>query len=266
MRVAARGSRPMSASEVIDLPQPDSPTMHSVSPRRDLEASGRARHAACRPAWRCRRRGPRHPARTAPSPAAALEARARPSGDEQVAQAVAAQVDGEDQQRQRACREWRSARTRRTCRPSLRRSSGPRRAAAAARRGPRNDSAASSRIALRRLQGGDDDQVRHHVRQHLAEQDARRARRRRLAPPQRSRASAPAGWRCASPPRSGPTSAGPAPGSRSSSEPPTSATIASATRITGIDRRVVTRKLPPCRSCRRSSRRACPWWCRSGRR
>ena len=86
----------MIASDVIDLPQPDSPTMHSVSPRRDLE--GQVAHRMQRAA----RRG------DVDVEAVDLEQRRRCERScvtsalrrEHVAQAVAAQVDREDQQRQ----------------------------------------------------------------------------------------------------------------------------------------------------------------------
>ena len=160
---------------------------------------------------------------------------------------------------ERRAREWRSARTRRTCRPWPRRSSGPRTAAAAARRGPRKESAASSRIALAASRVATTIRCGSDVGQHLAEDDARRRGAGGFRGRDVVEARAPAAWRCASPRRSGPTSAGRAPGSRSSSEPPTSATTASATRITGIARRVVIEEGDQRgRSCRRNSRRASP--------
>ena len=90
------------ASAVIDLPQPDSPTRQSVSPRRDRQATRRGPHAACR-------------RRSADVDAEAFDLEECafmrvPPGDEGVAQAVARKVDREDEQRQAPCPGWRSAR------------------------------------------------------------------------------------------------------------------------------------------------------------
>src|SRR3954467_3275943 len=90
---APRGSRPMMASEVIDLPQPDSPTMHKVSPRRTWKDTSRTgcttpegvRMSTCRPCT----------SSTTGDSAALIR-------HEDLVQAVAGQVDGEDQQRQRS--------------------------------------------------------------------------------------------------------------------------------------------------------------------
>src|SRR5262245_50151508 len=93
LRTAARGSRPMIAREVIDLPQPDSPTMHSVSPRftwKDTSRTGCTTPEAVRMSTR------------RPSTCRTGAASAALMGHEHLVQAVAGEIDREDQQRQRA--------------------------------------------------------------------------------------------------------------------------------------------------------------------
>ncbi len=132
-RFAARGSRPITASAVIDLPQPDSPTRHSVSPRFTWNDTSRTARSGPRGVAMSTPR-PSTSRTTSPDSASALRSCAS-FGRQHVAQAVAGRLIAKTSDRQRARRAARSARTRRTCTPWPRRSSAPRTAAAAARRG-----------------------------------------------------------------------------------------------------------------------------------
>src|SRR5690606_17935740 len=95
--VAAFGRRSMIASEVMDLPQPDSPTRQSVSPRLTEKEMSRT---ACSvpPAVLMSTLRPS----TSRTMSLELAMPSAPSfGGDDVAQAVTGEIDGEDEQRQR---------------------------------------------------------------------------------------------------------------------------------------------------------------------
>src|SRR5690606_23541014 len=95
LRRAARGSRPMTASEVIDLPHPDSPTRQRVSPRRTWNEISRTACKAPRGVSMSTRRFC-----TSNTRSESLMVSGLVLGREPLVQAVAGQVDGENQQRQ----------------------------------------------------------------------------------------------------------------------------------------------------------------------
>ena len=190
------GSRPMIASEVTDLPQPDSPTRPTVWPGRTSKLTPSTAvngFSPCRvkvtrrsrtesrllpdPCERCRRDGHRRS-----PPALGVEGLAQ-----RLAHQGEAERDDDDAQRRvdrqvRVVVDVRAAR-----RPSIWPHSGT---SASGLPRPRKDSAAASMIDGRQHQGGLHDDRAERVGQHVPEDDRRSASRRAPGRPARGRCRA----------------------------------------------------------------------------